>query len=198
MCRVDRRLRWGRLLLCMALLPAAASAGAQESDSPERLHPSGPVRINANSAEWIKGGAMVYTGEVRLESGDLKLSGDRLELRQFEDGQFEARIDGAPARVDHAGLALTDDDRAQRPPVAASARQLTYDSRSDIIEVAGDALLTRGTDRIRGQTIRYDVVQRRILAAGGQGGQVQIEIEVPQRRTPGTSLPAPQAPAVTP
>lgn len=189
--RVEMVLRQG--LAAGMLWLAACGAGAQEPAA-DRLRPSGPVRINANSAEWIKGGAMVYSGNVRLESGDLKLSGDRLELRQFEDGQFEAKIDGAPAMLDHAGLALTGDANAERPPVSARAKRLTYDSRKDIVDVAGEALLTRGTDRIRGDNIRYDVVQRRIQAAGGDSGQVQIELEVPQRKTPGESLPAPKAP----
>lgn len=182
MCRAEVR-----ALLLLGALGLAAPAGAQSN----ALRPTGPVKINADRAEWEKGGAMVYSGKVRMESGDLKLSGDRLELRQFENGDFEARIDGGPALLDHAGVPSD----AAKPPVSAQAKALNYDSRSDIIEVAGNALLTRGTDEIRGETIRYDVVQRRIQAAGGEGGQVQIVIQPPPRKDSSGSLPvAPKKP----
>lgn len=176
------RVEWRWLLLGVAL-GLSAPLAAQSED----LRPTGPVKINADRAEWERGGAMVYTGNVRMESGDLKLLGDRLELRQFEDGQFEARIDGGPATLDQTG---SDADGA-KPPVSAKAKQLHYDSRNDIVEVTGDALLKRGTDEIRGQTIRYDVVQRRIQAAGGEGGQVQIVIQPPPRKGVSESLPPP-------
>ena len=172
-----------RALLMLGALALAAPVGAQN----DALRPTGPVKISADRAEWEKGGAMVYSGRVRMESGDLKLLGDRLELRQFDDGQFEARIDGGPAALDHAGLP----NDVARPPVSAKAKQLRYDSRSDIVEVIGNALLTRGTDEIRGENIRYDVVQRRIQAAGGEGGQVQIVIQPPPRKDSSESLPAP-------
>ena len=187
MYRVENALAAALVLTLAVVMPA----GAQDGDA--SLRPTGPVKINANNAEWEKGGAMVYTGNVRLESGDLKLKGDRLHLKQFDDGQFQATVDGAPATLDHAGLAQAGSD-GERPPVSATAKQLTYDSRNDIVEIAGNALLTRGTDKIRGDSIRYDVIKRRIQAAGGEGGQVQIEIQPPPPRKEGSGLPAPKTP----
>ena len=174
----------------LAFLTSSAVFAAAKGEG-ERLRPSEPVKINADRAEWQKGGSMVYTGNVRLESGDLKLSGDRLNLKQFDNGEFEAKIDGKPAKLDHAGLAAAGTRGDERPPVTARASTLTYDSRNDIVEVAGDALLTRGTDEIRGQNIRYDVTERRIEAQGKEGCegastkegyQVEIVIQPPPRK----------------
>ena len=178
------------------LMAALGSSGAAHAQSGTQLRPTGPVTINADRAEWEKGGAMVYSGKVRLESGDMKLQGERLLLRQFDDGQYEAHVSGAPATLDHAGLPAGED--GARPPVAAQASELHYDSRSDIVEVKGKALLTRGTDRIRGNSIRYDVARRRIEAAGGEGGQVQIIIQPPPRDGVTPKPAAPAAQPVTP
>lgn len=185
-----RRIAIVLLTLC-AGLPAAR---AQDNSKPTvaSLRPTGPVTINADRAEWEKGGAMVYTGNVRLESGELKLGGARLMLKQFESGEFEARVDGEPATLDHAGLSANAD--GTRPPVSAKAKQLTYDSRNDIVEIVGDAVLTRGTDEIKGDKVRYDVARRRIEAAGG----VQIVIQPPAKK--GAAVPGADAktPAMSP
>lgn len=187
MSRVERMAVF--LLALSAVLPAAR---AQDSGSTAAsLRPTGPVTINADRAEWEKGGAMVYTGNVRLESADLKLTGAKLMLKQFESGEFEARVDGSPATLDHAGIA-TGGNGGARPPVSAKAKQLTYDSRSEIVEIAGEAVLTRGTDEVKGDKVRYDVAHRRIEAAGG----VQIVIQPPAKKDAGGQAPSPKTPAV--
>lgn len=173
-------------LLAAAILSGQVMAQAAKAPEPASRRPEQPVKINADRAEWEKGGAMVYSGNVHLESGDLKLSGERLQLTQFGNGQFEARVTGAPATLDHAGLAVGETEN--RKPVSAKAKQLNYDSRSEIVEIEGEAMLTRGADEIRGEKVRYDVVNRRIEAAGG----VQIVIQPPAPApTPAPGAPAP-------
>ena len=195
MSRADRGLF---AALALSLLAFGTAHAATTESAKESLRPTGPVKINADRAEWQKGGSMVYTGNVRLESGDLKLSGDKLTLKQFEDGQFEAKVDGKPAMLDHKGLEFAGGRDGERPPVSARASQLTYDSREEIVEIAGEALLTRGTDKITGENIRYDVTQRRIEAKAAEGGQVQIELQPPPRKPkPGAEAAAP-APAAGP
>ena len=184
------------------IVATPAARAATQEETRDSLRPTGPVKITADRAEWAKGGQMVYTGNVRLDSGDLKLSGDRLTLKQYEDGQFEAKVDGKPAMLDHAGLAAVGSKGNERPPVSARATQLTYDSREEIVDVSGEALLTRGTDKITGENIRYDVAQRRIEAKAAEGGQVQIELQPPPRKPKSGAEPAasgaPEIPAAGP
>ena len=104
--------------------------------------------------------------------------------------------------LDHAGLAAVGSKGNERPPVSARATQLTYDSREEIVDVSGEALLTRGTDKITGENIRYDVAQRRIEAKAAEGGQVQIELQPPPRKPKSGAEPAasgaPEIPAAGP
>lgn len=206
MSRVDRGWFAALALSLAAGIATSTAHAASTAADRDSLRPSGPVKITADRAEWQKGGSMVYTGDVRLDSGDLKLNGDRLTLRQFDDGQFEAKVDGKPAELDHAGLAAVGSKNDERPPVSARASQLTYDSRTEIVEIVGDAYLKRGEDEIKGENIRYDVAQRRIDAQGrkectgedraaGKCGVVITLQPPPRKAKPGAEAPAPEAPA---
>jgi lipopolysaccharide export system protein LptA len=170
--------------LAAALLLAAGAAGAAAPLLPpaDALRPNGPVTVTADRAEWQKGGTMVYSGNVSLLSDTLSLKGDHLELRQKEQGQYEAIINGTPARLDHPGGPAADGSEA--PPVSAEAKTLFFDSATSMVELTGGAHLTRGTDEITGDSIHYDVAARRIRAAGGENGQVKIVIQPPPRKAP--------------
>lgn len=192
------RRRAARAVIALSLL-ASGLAGAQGDGKSvnDSLRPSGPVTITADRAEWEQDGAMIYSGNVLLTSDTLKLVGDRLELRQFAGGEIEARITGNPARMDHPGLIEKNGEPG--PPVSAQARTLTYDSRSSMVDLAGNGRLTRGQDAIDGEDIRYDVAARRIRALGGQNGQVKIVIQPPPPRggaKAAAERPAPPAPPV--
>jgi lipopolysaccharide transport protein LptA len=185
--------REARLAAALAMLALPAFVAAEGNVTAASLRPTGPVTIRADKAEWEKGSAMMYTGNVHLESGDLNLVGDQLELRQFEKGEFTAKVTGAPAKLDHTGL--RDDQGKQGPPVHAEAKTLTYDSRTDIVEVVGAAVLNRGDDHMTGENIHYDVAQRRIQAEGGTNGQVIFTLQPPPQRD---GAAAPGKPGVTP
>ena len=154
--------------------------------SAEQLRPSGPVTVTAKRAEMIQGNSAIYSGNVVLDSDTLKLDGDRLELKQFPDGEYEATVTGAPAHMSHAGAG------PDNPPVAARASTLHYDSRSGMVDLIGDAWFMRSNDEITGKTIRYNVIERRVEASGGEnGGQVRIVIQQPPSQKPSTPTATP-------
>lgn len=158
-----------------ASTPAPRAAAAAKPTASERLRPTGPVTVTATSVDWAKNGMMVYTGNVKLSSDTLNLDGDRLELEQQGDGQYRAKITGKPAHLTHSGD--TDEQGQPQPPVTARGNTLIYDSKNGMADVTGDAKVTRGEDEITGETIHYNVNERRIQAAGGTGGQVRIVIQ---------------------
>lgn len=164
----------------------------------DRFRPTGPVTVTATSVDWAKNGLMVYTGNVKLSSDTLNMDGDRLELEQLGDGQYRAKITGAPAHLLHTGVPAADNGGQSDPPVTARGKQLNFDSQSGLADVIGDAKVTRGEDEITGETIHYNVNERRIQAAGGTGGQVRIVIQPPNKSgAPATSATTPPAPTTS-
>lgn len=154
---------------------------------PADLKPSGPVTLTSDKAELVQGNSAIYTGNVVLSSDTLKLEGDRVELKQYAGGQYEAKITGGPAKMNHGG------NGADNPPVSAHARTLNYDSRSGVLDLISDAYVLRGSDEITGDTIKYDVNQRRIQASGGTGGQVKIILQPSSSNEPAAPAAAPGA-----
>jgi len=192
------------LSLLLALAPAAVHAQSKPKKpsvdktdlvklpKADDLKPTGPVTLTSDKAELVQGNSAIYTGNVVLTSDTLKLEGDRVELKQFGGGQYEAKITGGPARMNHAGTGV------DNPAVAARAKTLKYDSRSGILDLITDAFVMRGDDEITGNTIKYDVKERRIQASGGDGGQVKIIIQPAKDEPAAAPAPAPvPAPAAT-
>lgn len=161
---------------------AVASLGAVKPAPDVRL--SGPIKITAERAELERREYALYRGRVKLVSQDMVLTGDRLELRQPAKGQFEARLTGSPARLDHPG-------DAKGPPVSASAAQIVYDTRSATVELSGGVQLARGTDQLTSSQVLYNLAARRISATGSGEGQVQITITPPP---PKEETPVPAGP----
>lgn len=133
----------------------------------------GPIKITSQRAELEHREYALYRGNVRLVSEDIVLTGERLELRQPGKGQFEARLTGAPARLNHPG-----NDRG--PPVSASAAQIVYDTRTATVDLSGGVQLERGTDQLSSANVRYNLAARRISASGSGDGQVHLTITPPR------------------
>jgi lipopolysaccharide export system protein LptA len=176
-------------VLAAALLALLASAAASQGTTPAKPGTStrirGPIKITAERAELERREYALYRGRVRLESQDMVMTGDRLELRQPDRGQFEARLTGAPARLDHPG-------NDKQPPVTASAQQIVYDTRTATVDLSGGVQLARGTDHVSSGRVTYNLVARRITANGDGASQVQITIEPPQNDAPAAPPPAPK------
>jgi lipopolysaccharide transport protein LptA len=161
------------VLAALTSLATAAVAQKPARAPAPQVRLAGPIKITAERAELERREYALYRGRVRLVSQDMVLTGDRLELRQPDKGQFEVRLTGAPARLDHAG-------DAKAPPVSASAARIVYDTRTAVVELSGGVQLARGSDQLSGAQVRYDLAARRISAAGTGEGQVQLTITPPE------------------
>ena len=157
-------------------MPAQDSPGgakpqkAGKGQVPRIAHVDGPIKISAAHAELSQREVALYTGNVKLTSNELTLTGDRLELRQPARGQFEARLTGRPARVMHAAVGAD-------PPMSASASEIVYDTRKAQMDLTGGVSLSRGTDTLSSDTLHYDIAARRINASAAGKGQVQLTIQ---------------------
>jgi len=176
--------------LALALAAMASLAAAALPPQPQKtsrpaadVRLKSPIKITAERAELERREFALYRGRVRLVSDDMVLTGDRLELRQPGQGQFEARLTGAPARLDHPG-------DAQGPPVTASATEIVYDTRTATVDLNGSVQLARGADQLSGNQVRYYLAARRISANGSDDGQIHLTITPPPKAEKAPEKPA--------
>ena len=170
MTRPDRRTRGAAVLL--AAMTLGGNAGAQDA-VPDRLAGQAPMEISASSAELTRDGNMRYSGDVVFTSQNLEVRGDTLVLERNTDDGVHVRISGQPAELTHT----PPESESDRRPIEARAQRIAYHRGSGVVELEGAVALTRGTDRLRGEQLRYEIASQRITASGGSGGRVRITID---------------------
>jgi lipopolysaccharide export system protein LptA len=146
----------------------------------ERADRDKPTNIESDKLLYDEGKqTTVFTGNVVLTKGTIVIRGDRLVLRQFQDGQQTAVATGKRAsfRQKREGMEQF---------VNGFANEIDYDNRSETVKLTGDALVKRlecdvAIDEISGGIIVYNAQTEQLTvdgkAPGENSGRVRIIIQ---------------------
>ena len=157
-----------------------------------------PIEIEADAGEFDESaGRTVYTGNVIVTQGTLRMTGDRL-IANFDDNRviIDAYLTGTPATFHQ-----TPDGGKQ--DIDAVGKKIEYHPRRNLIFVIEQARLTQGERVFEGYRINYDTKRSIITGTGtkpgatqagapaGKSGRVKVVIP-PKKRTgpPATVSPA--------
>ncbi|MCC3750565.1 MAG: lipopolysaccharide transport periplasmic protein LptA [Halorhodospira halophila] len=164
------RIRVG-LLVAATLLAAAlpATAVGQRDEAPIELEAD---RVDVDAVA----GVSVYEGDAVLTRGEMRITGDRMEVYTDEDGDLShVYVDGTPATY-------RDHPENQPRPVHAEAKRMEYYSRGpERAHFQGDAHLWQGDDQVTAETIDVDL-EGQVMKARGAEGQRARTILYPARR----------------
>ncbi len=186
-----RSRRWLLITLAFAALPAFADRADRDK----------PTQIDAdvwrgNELKQV----VVYSGKVVLTKGTLRITGDRLALREDPEGYQYAIVTAAPG-----GLATFRQRRDPAQPgveefIEADAERLEYDGKAETIKLIGRARVKRTEngetrDEFSGGEITYNMRESRYSGQGDtkDGGRTRTII-APRLPAP-PEPPAPLAPA---
>jgi len=182
------RMRRQLILANLWLWLSAAPAWALPSDQNQ------PINIEADQAIIDqREGVSTYRGKVHVVQGTMEINGTELVMHHDEAGK--------PTSIVVKGDLATYKQQIQpnEPEVHGQALQMEYTTSSEILTLLGKARVTRGTDVVEGEKIRYDRLNDRILAngqnEGGGQGRVQITITPKPADANGNPAPAPAGPA---
>jgi len=179
--------------LAVMLIFSAFAAGTARAEKADREKPINieADRVTVDDAKQIA----TFIGRVILTQGTLIIRGDRMEVRQDNQGfkhgttwgtlaYFKQKRDGYDEHIE------------------GWAERIEYDSRADKVEMFNRALMKKGGDEVRGHYISYNanteffqVTGGGTKAAAGSDGRVHAVIQPKPKDKPDTVTPAPPKPA---
>ena len=141
-------------LICLALLTGAAAPALALPDDANQ-----PIRIQANAATLDdRRSTAVYTGNVIITQGSMRLTGGRVTLTLDNAGEVQKLVsNGSPAtfRQTPAGGKQVD----------ARALVIEYHADTERVVLIDEAFLEQSGNTFQGQRITYDI-QRQVVDAG--------------------------------
>lgn len=165
-------------ILCLALLASIAAPLAAQSDDSSQ-----PIHIQANAATLDDNQNLaVYTGNVIITQGSMRLTGSRVTLTMDNNGEVQKLVSqGSPAtfRQTPAGGKQVD----------ARALTIEYHADTERVVLIENAFLEQAGNTFQGQRVNYDI-QRQVVdagrATGGDGPsaeRIEIVIQPRSKRT---------------
>ena len=169
--------------LCLALLAGAATPALALPDDANQ-----PIRIQANTATLDdRRNTAVYTGNVIITKGSMRLTGSRVTLTADANGEVSKLVSvGSPATYRQT-------PEADGSPVDSRALTIDYHAAADRVVLIEDAFLEQAGNTFQGQRISYDI-QRQVVDAGRSDAQdndsaerIEIIIQPRKRTEPATN-----------
>lgn len=134
----------------VALAATLASAQGTEVPFGGRHDSTLPVEITSDALQLDQAaGTAVFTGQVKVGQGQLRLAADRIEVFYV---QAQGASSGQVERMNATGNVTLSNGTE-----AAEANAATYTVATGIVEMEGDVLLTQGVNAVSSQTLRIDL-----------------------------------------
>lgn len=179
-----------QLLLALAVM---SLAHAEKADSYQAM----TIDADQVSVDEVRR-TSVFTGHVVINQGSLQVKADKVIYRQSKDGEsYSITAQGSP-------ISFRQKQDNSPDYIEAYAQQLEFDSQAEQARLMRKALLRRGKDEVRGDTIFYDMRTQQYEVKGGtrtdepSSGRVTVTIQ-PRRQAPPAAAPGEAAaPGVAP
>ncbi|WP_417525201.1 LptA/OstA family protein [Marinovum sp.] len=134
-------------VVLLSLLPVAALAqGAQVGFGALQADPDAPVEVTAENLTVNQNdGTALFTGDVIVGQGEMRLSAPRVLVVYAEDRSAIARLEA------RGGVTLVSGEEA------AEGDSADYDVEAGIIEMTGNVLLTQGGSALTADKMVADI-----------------------------------------
>lgn len=151
--------RWAAAcLLAWLAQPSPALAERADRDKPIQADAD---KLTLDNAQKVS----VFDGNVVIVQGTMRITADRVVLREDKDGYRHATGTGTPGRQTTFRQKRDDADEY----VDGTSDRFEYDAHTDRLELFGRANLRRASDDVRGEYISYDT-RTEFFRVNGNGG----------------------------
>jgi len=143
------------LLSSLLFIAQPASATAETAAVEKTFIDADHMQLN------IETGYSVYTGNVKIRQGELKLSGDKVTVQQNNNEIKRITVTGKPAHYNHV--------TEKGENIQAQSEHMVYTASQNKLVMTINAQLTQPGNQINSQKITYDT-KKKIVIAGGKNG----------------------------
>jgi lipopolysaccharide export system protein LptA len=188
--RAGGRTRALLAVACAALITCGAHAEKADREKPINLEAD---RVTVNDAKQLA----IFEGNVVLTQGTLVIRGDRMEVRQDNEGFKHGTAWGKLAHFRQKREGFDE-------IIEGWAERIEYDGRADKVQMFTRASMKRGQDEVRGDYISYDAATEfyQVLGGGAKAatpnnpqGRVRAVIQPKPKDKPAASPPVTLKPA---
>ncbi|MGM0914043.1 MAG: lipopolysaccharide transport periplasmic protein LptA [Pseudomonadota bacterium] len=150
-------------LTCALLLALAIAPASQAQDQAQNQDANAPILVEADRLDLDdRAGTAVYTGNVDIRQGSMRLTGNRVEIRRNAAGELSL----ATATGERAYLEQQPDPA--EPVVKGWGRTVIYHVAERRVELIDRAELHQGGDTFEGGYLEY-FLDRRVVQARSDG-----------------------------
>lgn len=148
------------ILLCAALACHAPASHAERADRNKTIHLDAN-QVSMNDAKQVS----IFEGNVQFTQGTMTIRGDKIIVTQSKDGFTHGTATGQPAsfRQKREGSGEYAEGYGER---------IEYDTRSETLDLFGQAHMKRGEDEVRGEHITYSSKTEIFQVNGASGMQM--------------------------
>lgn len=149
------------LLLMLAAPLALVKVMASDADA--------PLTVNADSMEADRAREIsVFQGDVRIDKGGIHIEAQQARLRATAGEVQEGTLIGAPV--------VFRQEPEEGDVITGEAQRIEYDAVNRIVVLTGNAWVKQGSDEFRGETIRYDLDARKVLATSNKSTPERVRL----------------------
>jgi len=128
----------------------------------------------------IQTGYSVYTGNVKIRQGELKLSGDKVTVQQNNNEIKRITVIGKPAHYNHV--------TEKGENIQAQSEHMVYTASQNKLVMTINAQLTQPGNQVNSQKITYDTKKKIVIAGDKSGTETnpRVNITLTPKKTPAT------------
>lgn len=146
------------VILLLAMQPSLA---ASDGEAPLQVDAD---RWEADQTREIS----VFQGNVVLRKGSILIKAEEARIKAVDGRVQFGTIIGSPATFEQAP--------ETGPTVKGRADRIEYDAENDLVILTGTAWVSQGDDEFSGETIRYDLLEEKVLATGNEKTPQRVRI----------------------
>ncbi len=153
------------LVVSLTLVLGGSGAWALDNDRHQPMHLEAD-RVTIDDQQKIS----QYSGDVRLEQGSIRASGDEITVHSDDNGPQRIVITGTPATFSQRPEGKEHDAHGR-------AQRIEHDTDGEVTLFIGEARFWQGQEEFTGARIEYDAGHDRVHAQGDDAGRVRIVIQ---------------------